>query len=299
MIETTSIAEQPFDRVAGDYDATFTASRLGRWLREAVWEWLEASFQPGDHVLELGCGTGEDAVWLAQGGVQVLATDASPAMLEVAQRKAEAIGVAEQLSFAQLDLLDIGYWVLDIKAPSQHATPNTQYLIPNTQYPIPNIQYPISNFDGAYSNFGALNCVPDRRPIAEVLAQWVRPGGRVVLVVMGPLCPWEVVWHLAHGEAWTAFRRFRSGIEAHAGENATVRVWYPSPRRLRAEFAPHFRHLETAGIGALLPPSYLSHLVDRWPRLFERLAMLDRRLGRVFPWTWLNDHYLSVFERVP
>ncbi len=278
------MAEHPFDRVAGDYDATFTASRLGRWLRTAVWEWLEVAFLPGDHVLDLGCGTGEDAIWLAQRGVHVTAIDASPAMLEIARRKAEAIGVAEQLSFAQLDLLDIGYRVLDINLPFQHATPNTRY--------------PIPNFDGAYSNFGALNCVPDRRPIAEALARWVRPGGKLVLVVMGPLCPWEVVWYLSHGQIRTALRRFRSGIEAHVGDGALVRVWYPSPRRLRAEFAPHFRHLRTVGIGALLPPSYLSHLVDRSPRLFRILAELERRLGPLFPWTWLNDHYLSVFERV-
>jgi len=282
MIESTPVAEQPFDWVAGEYDATFTASRLGRWLREAVWGRLGTAFRPGDHVLELGCGTGEDAVWLAQRDVHVLATDASPAMLEVAQRKAKVAGVVERVSFACLDLIEIGDWRLEIE-PSES--------------PISNLQSPISKYDGAFSNFGALNCLPDRRPVAEALAPWVRPGGQVVLVVMGPLCPWEVVWHLAHGEARTAFRRFRSGIEAHTGEDATVRVWYPSPRRLRAEFAPHFRHLRTVGIGALLPPSYLSHLVDRWPRVFERLAMLDRRLGHAFPWTWLNDHYLSVFER--
>jgi hypothetical protein len=162
---------------------------------------------------------------------------------------------------------------------------------------IPNPQSLITLYDGAFSNFGALNCLPDRRPVAEALADWVRPGGRVVLVVMGPLCPWEVAWHLLHGEARTAFRRLQPGVEAHVGMGATVRVWYPSPRRLRTEFAPYFRHLETVGIGALLPPPYLDHLVERWPRMFETLALLDRRLERMFPWTWLNDHYLAVFER--
>jgi hypothetical protein len=152
-------------------------------------------------------------------------------------------------------------------------------------------------FDGAFSNFGALNCLPTRQPIAEALAGWVRPGGQVVVVVMGPLCPWELGWYLLHGQPRPAFRRLRPGVEAHIGTGATVRVWYPSPRRLRAEFAPDFRHLETAGIGAFLPPSYLDHLVERWPRAFEALAHLDRRFARTFPWTWLNDHYLAVFER--
>jgi len=140
-----------------------------------------------------------------------------------------------------------------------------------------------------------------REAVWEHLAAAFRPGDRVLelrVVVMGPLCPWEVGWHLGHGEVHTAFRRWRSGVEARVGNGATVHVWYPSPWRLRREFASHFRHLKTVGIGVLLPPSYLSHLVERWPRLFETLAALDRRLGRWFPWAWLGDHYLVVFERI-
>ena len=133
--------------------------------------------------------------------------------------------------------------------------------------------------------------------MATALARWVRPGGRVALVVMSPICPWEIGWYALHGQMRNALRRFRSGDAAHLGNGASVRVWYPSPRRLRAEFAAHFRPLHIAGIGLLLPPSYLSHLVERWPRPFARLAAWERHLARRFPWTWLNDHYLMILER--
>jgi SAM-dependent methyltransferase len=270
--EASGVLAQPFDAAAPSYDTDFTERRLGRWLREAVWGYLGAAFQPGEHVLELGCGTGEDAVWLARRGVRVEATDGSPAMLAAAQRKVAETKVGDRVSFSHLDLNAIG----------------SEFRIPHSAF-----------YDGAFSNFGALNCVPDRRPIAEALAGAVRSGGRVVLVVMGPLCPWEWAWHLGHGQAGTAFRRFRRGVEAHVGDGRTVRVWYPSPRRLCAEFAPEFKHIETVGIGAFLPPSYFAHLVDRWPRMFGGLAKLDSSLGRFFPWTWLNDHYLMVLERKP
>jgi hypothetical protein len=118
-----------------------------------------------------------------------------------------------------------------------------------------------------------------------------------VLVVMSPFCPWEIAWHLLHGDVRTALRRFRSGEEAHVGWGETVPVWYPSSGLLRSQFAPFFRHVETVGIGALLPPMYLSHLVNRWPGLFQRLGILERRWCSHFPWTRLNDHYLIVFER--
>jgi len=172
-----------FDPVAPRYDAAFTDRLLGHWLREAVRERL--AFSPGEHVLELGCGTGVDAVWLAERGVRVTATDASPAMLAEVEAKAVRAGVADRVSVARLELTAI--------------------------------ETSFEPFDGAFSNFGALNCLAERRSLAEALAGWVRPGGRVVLVLMGPVCAWEIVWHLGHGQPRKAFRRLRIGAAAHVG----------------------------------------------------------------------------------
>src|SRR5919197_5976680 len=118
-----------FDAAARSYDADFTTSRLGVWLRHRVWHVLEAACLPGQHVLELGCGTGEDAVWLAKRGVSVVATDASAMMLSVADRKARQAGVADRVQLAQVDAsrLTIG-----------------------------------GTYDAALADFGVLNCVRDR-----------------------------------------------------------------------------------------------------------------------------------------
>ena len=263
----------PFDTVAAAYDADFTEHALGRWLRAAVWAHLDEAFRPGDAVLELGCGTGEDAVYLARRGVQVHATDGSSAMLDIARHKALLQGISKRVTFEHLDLNN-----LDPNNPPSHTPTQKKY-------------------DGAFSNFGAVNALPDCRLLVEALARWIRPGGRLVLVIMGPLCPWEWGWYLAHGRVGTAFRRFRSGGLAHVGSGAMMRVWYPSPRRVRRELAPYFRHRETVGLGVLLPPTFARSLVDRKPAFFERLAALDRKAGRTLPGSWLNDHYLTVFER--
>jgi len=266
---------QAFDAAATSYDADFTETQLARWLRETVQAHLSTTFGPGDHVLELGCGTGEDALRLARRGVLVTATDVSQSMLDVAQHKAAAAGLSNLIDFAHLDLTQLTTSV------SEDLPPATCHL-------------PLF---GAFSNFGPLNCLPDRRGVAAALGRWVRPGGKVLLVLMGPVCPWEIGWHLLHGQLQPAFRRFRSGVEAHVGGGATIQVWYPSPRTLAAEFEPHFEVCGLVGIGSLLPPSYLSHLVDRRPTLFGRLAGADRRIGASWPWTWLNDHYLMVLQR--
>ena len=343
----------PFDTVAAEYDAAFTDHVLGRWLRGAVWKHLDAAFQPGDRVLELGCGTGEDALHLAQRGVHVHATDAAETMVHLADQKALLHGVAQHVTTQQLDLNtltartpilahdhattvlsharagdspsaphntprpfgaplsrgdlsafstypDLKSSADDLKSPLERGAERSEAgcVRPPTEQALGQGRDTPALYDGAFSNFGALNGVADVDTVAHALSRWVRPGGRLVLVVMGPWCPWEWGWYLARGQVRTAFRRFRRGGQAHVGDGATMRVWYPSPRRLRTAFAPYFMHRQTVGVGVLLPPTFARSLVDRWPSLFAKLARLDARAGRVFPGTRLNDHYLTVFERL-
>jgi SAM-dependent methyltransferase len=147
----------PFDILAADYDRQFTASPLGTLLRETVQRRLDARFPPGDHILELACGTGEDALHLGRRGIRVLATDASAAMVEKA--RAKAVGLFETVEVRHLAIEDLA--ALDV------------------------------SFDGAFSNFGGLNCVADPATVAAVLAKLLRPGAPLLLCVMGPLVPWE------------------------------------------------------------------------------------------------------------
>jgi SAM-dependent methyltransferase len=52
--------------------------------------------------VELGCGTGSNAVWLAQQGFDVAAVDISPRAVEMARRRAEAAGVRVSVLVADL-----------------------------------------------------------------------------------------------------------------------------------------------------------------------------------------------------
>src|SRR5690349_5227611 len=92
----------PFDAVASRYDETFTSSRIGRAQRSAVWADLTRTFHAGDHVLEIGCGTGVDACFLADQGVRVTACDSSSQMIEIARRRISDKGLQEFTRVIQL-----------------------------------------------------------------------------------------------------------------------------------------------------------------------------------------------------
>lgn len=260
-----SLAARAFDQVAGTFD-----DRFGGWAsvaaqRRAVRSELLAAFAPGSSVLELGGGTGEDALWLAERGRRVLLTDVSPAMVERARAKfAGRQGLRAELAAGEdLTGLDLGE----------------------------------ERFDGAFSNFAGLNCVDDLDPVARGLARLVKPGGTVALVIFGRFCPGEWIVEGVRGRPGAMVRRFARGpVPARLGGNAfTVR--YFATRELVEAMAPWFAFTGRRGIGVFVPPSAAEPWITRHPRLLAGLEALDRRLSR--PLAALGDHVLHRFVRRP
>ena len=110
---------------------------------------------------------------------------------------------------------------------------------------------------------------------------------------MGPLVPWEWLWHLAHLAPRKAFRRLRPG----GVEWRSLKVWYPSPGTVARVFRPAFRKHRLSALGALLPTSEAGSLAARFPRVARGIARLERRLERLPPLPWLADHYVLELER--
>lgn len=259
----------PFDNIAEQYDATFTSSTIGRIQRELVWSELKKSFHARDRILDIGCGTGVDACFLAERGIDVVACDSSSRMLSVAQRR--IAGLPQSAGSVQLRLLPAE----EISRLSDDGP-----------------------FDGAFSNFGAVNCVANMAKLARDMAQFLRPGADLLLCLMGPVCLWETAWYLLHGEFAKAFRRFhRAGIPAQIGGGAVVNVYYPSVRSIGHALHPEFRLKNIRGIGVAVPPSYVEAWANRLPGLVRLEAAVDLLLGRCPGIRILADHVLLRFER--
>ncbi|MEJ2735769.1 MAG: methyltransferase domain-containing protein [Anaerolineae bacterium] len=98
---------QAFDQAAGTYDELYQRNSIMAWMRAESLETLQTRFAPGSHLLEIGCGTGEEALALSRLGYQVLATDVSPKMIETAHAKTQA-GPAEGVTWRVLPAGQLG-----------------------------------------------------------------------------------------------------------------------------------------------------------------------------------------------
>lgn len=255
-----------FDGIAETYDDVFTRSSVGRAQRGAVWRAMNRVFFPGDHVLELNCGTGEDALHLARRGVSVVACDASAGMIAVAHRRKalEAAGLPVQFEVLRTENLAL----------------LRRYL----------------SFDGAFSNFSGLNCVVDLRPVALSLDALVKSGGRILICLSTRVCASEILLYLARRNTRKAFRRVRGRAIARLG-GRSIHVRYPTIRQIQRAFAPSFVLSHVQAIGLFIPPSFAESWAAAHPRGLRRLAQIDRWLCDWPVLRGIGDHVLLEFRK--
>lgn len=256
-------AQTYWDEVAAGYDYAFPETLIGRLQREAVWEQLIHVFKRGQRILEINCGTGIDATFLAGQGIRVVACDLSPQMIAIANQRTQRAGLAELVDFR----------VLTTESISTLA--------------------PMRPFDGLFSNFSGLNCVSDLRKAAHDLGTLVERGAPAILCMIGRDALWENLWDLAHGR----FARAASTRRTRLARGASVEVAVPSVHEIVQVFQPEFRLKVRRGISVAVPPSSLNSSVSRFPRAVRLLASVDRWIAGVPGFRNLGDCVLLQFER--
>jgi len=240
-----------YDQIAPDYD---TLLEVDQGMRRVLWGHYTSVFAPGAHVLDLACGTGLDAVFLAERGIQVTGIDISPRMIARLQAKARQHGLDDRIAGHVEDIATLHAW-------------------------------PVAHFDGIISAFAGLNTVRDLEAFASAAHRVLRSRGRMILHVLGPTHVWRQLALMASGH-WPAARALRQRRErtvAICGHEVLHALLRPAEMHTRF-FAPYFHLRRAYALGFLWPPG-----ANRWlpSALASGLGHLEARLGARWPWrTW-------------
>jgi len=258
--------QRAFDEVAADYDGPLGNNALVQAVRARTLAAITRSVAPGSTLLDLGCGTGLDAVALGRQGYRVTAIDWSANMVRQTRERALRAGNDGLVAVYQVGIHELG-------------------------------RLPAGTFDGAYSDLGALNCVPDLGSAATSIASRLRPGGVLIASVIGRVCPWELAIFARKGEWRRAAARWSKEAVAVPLNGRTVWTRYYSPSEFRSTFAAAgFRLRSQRTLGLLVPPPYAVAFAERHSRLVPRLQVMEDRIAAWPGARAWGDHFLVVME---
>ncbi len=254
-----------FDAMASSYDDRFSRRLSGRLQRRLVHRRLTKLLKNRESlkILEINCGTGTDALFMASLGHQVVATDASSAMIREAQTRMSRAGLSVQAEFIVSRFQDIAQ--LAPKGP----------------------------FDLVFSDFGGLNCAgpAELSRLAEDLSGLLRERGQAFFVIMGTDARWEQFYGLMKGQAGKAFRRKGKAAVTAVFEGNPMQVFYYSPSDIKALFGACFSVEGKGPVGLFIPPSGVGGDGARFPDAMRLLWWLERLHCRLSFLANLADHY--------
>ncbi|HRH66254.1 MAG TPA: class I SAM-dependent methyltransferase [Bacteroidia bacterium] len=262
-------SSSPFDPVAKSYDDVFTLTQTGQLQRNRVWKYLTSLHFPENKasVLEINCGTGEDACWFATRGHRVLATDLSAEMISQAEEKIKTRG-----------LKDVRFLACDMRELYEKLQGQ--------------------KFDLVFSDFGGMNCLDenDIRKLSMEIRYLLKPGGSFIAVLMSRNCLWERFYFLLKRNFTAAFRRrSKSGIPVSLGQTIQTTYYY-SPDQFASLTGSGWKTNRLIPIGLFLPPSYLDPFFSKHPVLLRFLERAERLFGGMSWCADYADHYLLHFS---
>ncbi len=261
--------EQAFDSASEEYDYTISRNYINTWIRERSIHELIQLTHPSDLLLEIGCGTGTEAIRISNYVAGIVATDISQRMLETLEKKIRAKKLEHKISTTRV-------------AASQ---------IDSVQSSLPDGKVRI-----AYSFNGALNCEPEIKKVPEKLSRIIRPGGYFVCSIRNTICLSEVLSHSLALQFSKLAPRKNQPVMVSVGGKDIPSYYYP-PGKFLDFFEPYFKVKRLVGLPALLPPAYLNDYYLRAGRLMPFIERLESLVGPRFPFNNFGDQTLLVLQR--
>jgi len=259
---------QAFDSASEEYDFTISHNYINTWIRKrSIAELLEVS-KPEDTLVEIGCGTGAEAVEVSKCVSRIIATDISSKMLEILSKKIQARRLSGKIVPLQIR-------ASEVKQIAQLADRGQVQV--------------------AYSFNGALNCEPDLEQFGRSLSSVLVPGGYFVCSVRNSFCMGEALSHAAVLQFDRMAPRKKQPIMVSVG-GMDIPAFYYQPQSFTRFFTSRFRVRKIIGLPAFLPPAYLSDYYLKFKSVASVLEKCETILGGRFPFNRFGDQTLFVFQ---
>jgi ubiquinone/menaquinone biosynthesis C-methylase UbiE len=263
----------PFDHIATVQNSLFMKSAIGQMQRKRVWKYIEKVIPQlnGFEMLELNCGTGEDAELFGEKGFNIVATDISSEMLKVTNKRAEQVSMQHRISSHYLDLESFDETLFNKK------------------------------FDLIFSNFGGLNCInPDSfKKLLNNLPSILNPGGRFIGVIMPKFCAWEMIFFALRLQFKKAFRRFTSTEIITDLHGSNLKTWFYRPAQIKNWSKEKFKLISVNPVGLALPSAYLDTFVTFKRNCLIRLNKVESKLCNTSLFSGMADNYIIDLQLMP
>ncbi len=275
MIKQEELVSEAFSIQAAEFDTLDNENPILQWMRNIVRQYVLSSLKGNSTILELNAGTGLDAVYFSLRGHHVLATDNAMGMIQEINKKIKAYSLEENLQVRQCSFNDLSQ------------------IMPQ-------------RFDCIYSNFGGLNCAEDLHNVIQQFDDLLNPNGIVTLVIMPPICPWELL-SLFKGNFKMAFRRMKGLDYKSRPANRNPRpakshlegiyfdTYYYSPSFVKKAFGAKYKMIHLQGLASISLPPYKEKFAINNPKLYKTLAAIDQKISRMPPFCYWADHYVISF----
>jgi ubiquinone/menaquinone biosynthesis C-methylase UbiE len=261
------LAETAFSAQSGIFDELYSGNTIVNYKRERVRNHVLQYLADDSYILELNSGTGEDALFFAQQGHRVHATDISTGMQQELKQKVKNAEFEEKVSNELCSYTQLQQ--LKNKGP----------------------------YDLIFSNFAGLNCTSELNKVLASFNSLLKPGGMVTLVILPGFCLWEV-FLIFKGKFRTAFRRFFSKKGAKANvEGVNFKCWYYNPSFIVRKLKYSFDLLSIEGLCTIVPPSYIEEFAEKHPAVYRFLKKKEDYLKSRWPWKYIGDYYIITLQK--
>ena len=263
-------AARAYDSLAPRFDILQRENPVLAHSARASLALVQAAMSRSQFVLDIGCGTGREALELAALGKRVVACDPSRESLAILGRKAAARGLSHNIR---------------------------TFALPASGIDVLRSEFGPHAFDGAYSSF-ALSYERSLDRIPDTVRSLLQPRSPFLCSLYNRLCLTEILLMAPLIVPRRALKRLE-GATPLPVDRFEVIIRSSTPSMVRRTFDPAFVLEACWGIPAIVPPNYLGRLLLLSGSFRPAWEELDLRINGRWPFKHLGSHTAYLFRSRP